>query len=80
LLFASAVAKSTQFALHVWLPNVMEGSTPISSPIHAATMVVAGIFLVAQLLPVFVVVPYIMNEISFIGIISVLFGAMLALA
>nr|YP_009974813.1 NADH-plastoquinone oxidoreductase subunit 5 [Androsace mariae]QNJ33774.1 NADH-plastoquinone oxidoreductase subunit 5 [Androsace mariae] len=80
LLFAGAVAKSAQFPLHVWLPDAMEGPTPISALIHAATMVAAGIFLVGRLLPLFTVIPYIMNFICFIGIITVLLGATLALA
>nr|YP_010293017.1 NADH-plastoquinone oxidoreductase subunit 5 [Eriocaulon alpestre]ULQ65298.1 NADH-plastoquinone oxidoreductase subunit 5 [Eriocaulon alpestre]UVH66238.1 NADH-plastoquinone oxidoreductase subunit 5 [Eriocaulon alpestre]UVH66323.1 NADH-plastoquinone oxidoreductase subunit 5 [Eriocaulon alpestre] len=80
LLFLGAVAKSAQFPLHVWLPDAMEGPTPISALIHAATMVAAGIFLVARLTPLFISIPYIMNIISFIGVLTLLLGATLALA
>nr|YP_009339578.1 NADH dehydrogenase subunit 5 [Lithotoma petraea]APQ38971.1 NADH dehydrogenase subunit 5 [Lithotoma petraea] len=80
LFFSGAVSKSAQFPLHIWLPDAMEGPTPISALIHAATMVAAGIFLVARLLPLFINIPHIMNFISLIGIITLFFGATLALA
>uniref|UniRef100_UPI003002D635 NADH-plastoquinone oxidoreductase subunit 5 n=1 Tax=Polygala tatarinowii TaxID=174551 RepID=UPI003002D635 len=80
LLFVGPIAKSAQFPLHVWLADAMEGPTPISALIHAATMVAAGIFLVARLLPLFMYAPFLMNLISLIGIITVLVGATLALS
>nr|YP_010290915.1 NADH-plastoquinone oxidoreductase subunit 5 [Gahnia tristis]ULQ66073.1 NADH-plastoquinone oxidoreductase subunit 5 [Gahnia tristis] len=80
LLFVGAIAKSAQFPLHIWLPDAMEGPTPISALIHAATMVAAGIFLVARLFPLFLITPYIMYIISSIGVITLLLGATLALA
>nr|WDY86058.1 NdhF [Monnina parasylvatica] len=80
LLFVGPIAKSAQFPLHIWLADAMEGPTPISALIHAATMVAAGIFLVARLLPLFTSAPYIMNLIAWVGIITVLLGATLAIA
>nr|YP_009240180.1 NADH-plastoquinone oxidoreductase subunit 5 [Sciadopitys verticillata]AMO00717.1 NADH-plastoquinone oxidoreductase subunit 5 [Sciadopitys verticillata]BAW34599.1 NADH-plastoquinone oxidoreductase subunit 5 [Sciadopitys verticillata]BCK60768.1 NADH-plastoquinone oxidoreductase subunit 5 [Sciadopitys verticillata] len=80
LLFSGPVAKSAQFPLHVWLPDAMEGPTPISALIHAATMVAAGIFFVARLFPLFRALPLIMNLISWIGGITALLGATMALA
>nr|YP_010410747.1 NADH-plastoquinone oxidoreductase subunit 5 [Cycas zeylanica]YP_010411095.1 NADH-plastoquinone oxidoreductase subunit 5 [Cycas sainathii]URF35323.1 NADH-plastoquinone oxidoreductase subunit 5 [Cycas edentata]URF34975.1 NADH-plastoquinone oxidoreductase subunit 5 [Cycas zeylanica]URF35671.1 NADH-plastoquinone oxidoreductase subunit 5 [Cycas zeylanica]URF36019.1 NADH-plastoquinone oxidoreductase subunit 5 [Cycas edentata]URF36367.1 NADH-plastoquinone oxidoreductase subunit 5 [Cycas edentata] len=80
LLFLGPVAKSAQFPLHVWLPDAMEGPTPISALIHAATMVAAGIFLVARLFPLFKALPFIMNLISWTGGITALLGATMALA
>ena len=79
-LFLGPVAKSAQFPLHVWLPDAMEGPTPISALIHAATMVAAGIFLIARLFPLFYELPYIMSIISWIGAITALLGATIALA
>nr|YP_009135571.1 NADH dehydrogenase subunit 5 [Raddia brasiliensis]AIM53747.1 NADH dehydrogenase subunit 5 [Raddia brasiliensis] len=80
LLFLGAVAKSAQFPLHVWLPDAMEGPTPISALIHAATMVAAGIFLLARLFPLFIHLPLIMSFVSLVGTITLFLGATLALA
>ena len=80
LLFLGPIAKSAQFPLHVWLPDAMEGPTPISALIHAATMVAAGIFLIARLFPLFQALPSVLNIISWIGAITALLGATIALA
>jgi NAD(P)H-quinone oxidoreductase subunit 5 len=79
LVFLGPVAKSAQFPLHVWLPDAMEGPTPISALIHAATMVAAGVFLVARMYPVFDQIPAAMNVISFTGAFTALLGATIAL-
>nr|QWW92315.1 NADH dehydrogenase subunit 5 [Rhaphidolejeunea foliicola] len=78
-LFLGPVAKSAQFPLHIWLPDAMEGPTPISALIHAATMVAAGIFLVARMYPFFEIFPLIMNLIAWIGALTALLGAIFAI-
>jgi NADH-quinone oxidoreductase subunit L len=78
-LFLGPVGKSAQVPLHVWLPDAMEGPTPVSALIHAATMVVAGIYLVARMLPLFEAAD-IMIVILTMGMITALFGATVALA
>jgi NADH-quinone oxidoreductase subunit L len=79
LLFCGAIGKSGQFPLHVWLPDAMAGPTPVSALIHAATMVAAGVFLVARMFPVFEASATAMNEIGVIASITMLIGALLAL-
>lgn len=79
-LLSGPIAKSAQFPLHVWLPDAMEGPTPISALIHAATMVAAGVFLVARLLCLFEEVPIVMDIIACIGCITAFLGATIALA
>ncbi len=79
LVFMGPMAKSAQFPLHVWLPDAMEGPTPISALIHAATMVAAGVFLVARMFPVFEQLPAVMNFIAWVGAITAFIGATIAL-
>ncbi|MBR8828512.1 MAG: NAD(P)H-quinone oxidoreductase subunit 5 [Gomphosphaeria aponina SAG 52.96 = DSM 107014] len=79
LVFLGPVAKSAQFPLHVWLPDAMEGPTPISALIHAATMVAAGVFLVARMYPVFENIPVAMNVIAWTGAFTAFLGATIAL-
>jgi NADH-quinone oxidoreductase subunit L len=73
LVFIGGAGKSALFPLHVWLPDAMEGPTPVSALIHAATMVVAGVFLVARLFPVFSMSEVALMVVSIIGIISAFF-------
>lgn len=79
LLFCGAVGKSAQIPLHVWLPDAMEGPTPVSALIHAATMVTAGVFMVARFNPVFNLSPVAMGVVAIIGAITSLFAATIAL-
>ncbi len=79
LVFLGPVAKSAQFPLHVWLPDAMEGPTPISALIHAATMVAAGVFLIARMYPVFEHIPVAMNVIAWTGAFTAFLGASIAL-
>jgi NAD(P)H-quinone oxidoreductase subunit 5 len=79
LVFMGPVAKSAQFPLHVWLPDAMEGPTPISALIHAATMVAAGVFLIARMYPVFENIPIAMDVIAWTGAVTAFLGATIAL-
>ncbi|MGB3299842.1 MAG: NAD(P)H-quinone oxidoreductase subunit 5 [Phormidesmis sp.] len=79
LVFMGPMAKSAQFPLHVWLPDAMEGPTPISALIHAATMVAAGVFLIARMYPVFEQIPVVMSAIAWVGTITAFVGASIAI-
>jgi NAD(P)H-quinone oxidoreductase subunit 5 len=79
LVFLGPVAKSAQFPLHVWLPDAMEGPTPISALIHAATMVAAGVFLIARMFPVFEGLPSAMDTIAWTGAFTAFLGASIAI-
>ncbi len=79
LLFAGAVGKSAQFPLHVWLPDAMEGPTPVSALIHAATMVNAGVYMVARANPIFAHSPTAMWVVASIGVFTAIFAAAIAL-
>ena len=78
LLFAGAVGKSAQFPLHVWLPDAMEGPTPVSALIHAATMVTAGVYMVARNATLFGHAPLVMTTMAIVGVGTALFAAAVA--
>jgi NADH-quinone oxidoreductase subunit L len=79
LLFIGAVGKSAQVPLHVWLPDAMEGPTPISALIHAATMVTAGVFMVARFAPFYNLSPAAMTVVALVGAFTMILGATIAL-
>jgi NADH-quinone oxidoreductase subunit L len=79
LLLVGAIAKSAQLPLHTWLPDAMEGPTPVSALIHAATMVTAGVYLVARMHPVYDVAAYAHGAVAIIGAVTALFAATIAI-
>ena len=78
LIFMGGAGKSAMFPLHIWLPDAMEGPTPVSALIHAATMVVAGVYLVARLFPVYCMTPEVLDLITYIGAFTALYAAVVA--
>jgi NADH-quinone oxidoreductase subunit L len=80
LLFVGAMGKSAQLPLHTWLPDAMEGPTPVSALIHAATMVTAGVFMVCRLSPMFEVSPVAMHVVTYVGAATCIFAATVACA
>ncbi|MFN5134472.1 MAG: NADH-quinone oxidoreductase subunit L [Chitinophagaceae bacterium] len=78
LIFIGGAGKSAMFPLHIWLPDAMEGPTPVSALIHAATMVVAGVYLVARMFPVFAVNEASLQLVTWVGLTSALFAAIIA--
>src|SRR5512135_753068 len=80
LLFIGTIGKSAQFPLHVWLPDAMEGPTPVSAMIHAATMVSAGVYMVIRMFPLISLDPKTMTFVAFIGAFTALFAATIAVA
>ena len=79
MLFVGAMGKSAQFLLHTWLPDAMEGPTPVSALIHAATMVTAGVFLVIRCSPIFEYSQVALNVVAIVGMITAIFAASVAL-
>ncbi len=78
LIYLGAVGKSAQFPLHVWLPDAMEGPTPVSALIHAATMVTAGVFMVTRAMPLFRLVPDVLALVGWVGAFTALLAATMA--
>lgn len=81
LIFIGGAGKSAMFPLHIWLPDAMEGPTPVSALIHAATMVVAGVYLVARLFPMYYFVEdgFVLNIVAYVGAFSCIFAAIIAI-
>ena len=79
MIFLGAMGKSAQFPFHVWLPDAMEGPTPVSALIHAATMVVAGVYLIARMLPLLEIVPGFLTIVALVGLFTFLFAGIIAL-
>ena len=78
LIFVGGAGKSAMFPLHIWLPDAMEGPTPVSALIHAATMVVAGVYLVARLFPLFHINQAALTVVTFVGLVSAFLAAVIA--
>ncbi len=78
LVFIGGAGKSAMFPLHIWLPDAMEGPTPVSALIHAATMVVAGVYLVARLFPIFSVDEFALQIVTYVGLASAFIAAIIA--